>query len=138
MWIYKGKEFTSEDIGDYIGFVYIITDTLNGKLYIGKKGLVTVKTLPPLKGQKRKRKKIVETDWKTYYGSNETIKALVESEGTERFTREIIHLCKTKGEMSYIEMKEQIMRDVLLHPDKYYNGFVGGKISRSHVKNLMV
>lgn len=138
MWIYKGKEFTSEDIGDYIGFVYIVTDTLNGKLYIGKKGLVTVKTLPPLKGQKRKRKKIVETDWKTYYGSNETIKALVESEGTERFTREIIHLCKTKGEMSYIEMKEQIMRDVLLHPDKYYNGFIGGKISRSHVKNLMV
>ena len=83
MWYYKGEEFTSEDIGDYIGMVYCITDLSNGMKYIGKKGLMSVRRLPPLKGQKRKRKKIVETDWKKYYGSSEQVKLLVEEKGPE-------------------------------------------------------
>jgi hypothetical protein len=135
-WNYKNKEFTSEDIGDYVGFVYMITDLDNGMKYIGKKNFFSRTRLKPLKGQKRKRTKITESDWQSYHGSSDEVKALVESHGSDRFHREILHLCKGKGEMSYLEMKEQIVRDVLLKPDEYYNAFVGGKIHRNHVKNL--
>lgn len=136
MWYYEGKEFTSDDIGENVGFVYIITDKETGKKYVGKKTVMSRRKLPPLKGQKRRRTKIVETDWKSYYGSNEEIKLLVESSGAERFHREILHLCKSKGEMSYLEMKEQVEREVLLRPDEYYNGIIQVKIHRNHVRNL--
>ena len=101
--------------------------------YIGKKNFWSVKRLPPLKGKTRKRKKITESDWKEYYGSSEEVKQLVESQGCDNFKREILHLCDSKGEMSYYELKEQVMNDVLLKPDEYYNAFVGAKIHRKHV-----
>jgi len=137
MWMYKGKEFTSEDIGEYQGFVYQITDTFNGMKYIGKKGLISKRKLPPLKGKKRKRTKIVETDWKTYYGSSEWVTNLIEESGKDRFTREILHLCTTKGEQSYIEAKLQFEFEVLLKPDEYYNRFIGCKLHANHVKGLI-
>lgn len=136
-WTYEGKPFSSDDIDDHTGFVYEITDTLNGKKYIGKKKLSSTRTLKPLKGQKRKRKVVSESDWMDYYGSSEEVKALVEEFGTNRFDRKILRLCKTTAEMSYYEMKEQVGRDVLLRPDEYYNAFVGGKIHRNHLKHLI-
>lgn len=135
-WTYKGQPFTSEDIGDYEGFVYMITDLHNDMKYIGKKNFHSRTKLRPLKGQKRKRTKVQESDWQDYHGSSDEVKALVEEHGYDRFQREILHLCMTKGEMSYLEMKEQIVRDVLLKPDEYYNAFVGGKIHRNHLKRL--
>jgi hypothetical protein len=136
MWYYKDKEFTSEDIGDYAGFVYVITDLSNGMKYVGKKTLQSKRRLPPLKGKTRRRTKIVESDWQKYYGSNDEIKSLLEEHGESRFHREILHLCKTKGEMSYMELKEQMDRQVLLKPDEYYNGIIQVKIHRNHVKNI--
>jgi len=133
-WKYKGKVFTSEDIADYEGFVYIVTDLDNGMKYIGKKNFYSRTKMRPLKGQKRKRTKVTESDWQTYHGSSEEVKLLVEQ--GKKFDREILHLCHSKGEMSYLEMREQIVRDVLLKPDEYYNAFVGGKIHRKHVKKL--
>lgn len=135
MWYYQGKEFTSDDIGDHIGFVYILTNKLNGMKYVGKKLLKSTRKLPPLKGKKRRRTKVTESDWQTYYGSSEETMALVEEHGGEIFKREILHLCHTKGELSYMELKEQMDREVLLRPD-YYNGIVQVKIHRSHVKKL--
>lgn len=136
MWYYDGELFTSEMIDAHAGFVYEITDTLNGKKYIGKKKLSSTRTLKPLKGQKRKRKVISESDWMDYYGSSEELKNLVEEFGRDRFSRRIIRLCKTTAEMSYYEMKEQLDKDVLLRPNEYYNAFVGGKIHRNHLKHL--
>lgn len=136
MWYYEGKPFSSEDINGHIGFVYEITDLMNGKKYIGKKKLSSTRTLKPLKGQKRKRKVVSESDWMDYYGSSEEVKSLVEEFGTSRFSRRILRLCKTTAEMSYYELKEQVTNDVLLKPDEYYNAFVGGKIHRSHLKHL--
>jgi hypothetical protein len=132
-WFYNKEPFTSEMIADYIGFVYQITDNSNGKKYIGKKGLMSKRRLPPLKGMKRRRVKIVETDWQDYYGSSESVKALVEEHGRESFHREIICLCKSKGEMSYWEVYHQIINHVLFKPDEYYNEFIGCKINRKHL-----
>ena len=132
-WFYNGEPFTSEMVEDNIGFVYCITDTRNGLKYIGKKGLISKRRMPPLKGKKRRRIKIIETDWQSYYGSSETVKALVEEYGPETFHREILRLCKSKGQMSYYEAKMQFETDCLLKPDEYYNEFIGCKINRRHL-----
>jgi hypothetical protein len=135
MWLYNGEEFTSEMIDKYVGFVYIITDLSNSKKYVGKKLFQSKRKLAPLKGKTRKRTKILESDWMNYYGSSEEVKQLVEERGAENFKREILHLCDTRGIMSYLEAKEQFDRNVLLD-DSYYNGIIQCKIHRSHVKGL--
>jgi hypothetical protein len=135
MWLYNGEEFTSEMIDKYVGFVYIITDLSNSKKYVGKKLFQSKRKLAPLKGKTRKRTKILESDWLSYYGSSEEVKQLVEERGAENFKREILHLCDTRGIMSYLEAKEQFDRNVLLD-DSYYNGIIQCKIHRSHVKGL--
>jgi len=136
MWNYEGREFTSDMIGEFVGFVYCITDSRNGKKYIGKKTFKSRRTLPPLKGKTRRRKVVKESDWMMYYGSSEEVKSLVEEHGGEVFNREILHLCNSKGEMSYLELKEQIEREVLLS-DEYFNGIINCKIHRSHVQSLV-
>jgi hypothetical protein len=135
IWNYKDKEFTSDMIEDYIGFVYCVTDLANGKKYIGKKNFWSIRKLPPLKGKTRRRTKKTESDWMKYYGSSEEVKTLVEQSGGERFKREILRLCQSKGEMNYMEMYEQVTRNVLFRDD-YYNEFIGVKIHSKHVASL--
>ena len=134
-WLLNGISFTSEMIEGHIGFVYEITDLSNSKRYIGKKNFYSTRRLPPLKGKVKKRKKVAESDWKEYYGSSEEVKLLVEKNGINSFRREILHLCESKGIMSYCEAKIQFERDVLLRDD-YYNEFIGCKIHSSHLKKL--
>ena len=93
MWKYNGQEFSTADIPEGAeGFVYIITDN-DGKKYIGQKRFFSKRKLPPLKGKTRKRTKIVESDWKSYFGSSENVKALLEERGPEAFEREVLHIC---------------------------------------------
>jgi hypothetical protein len=113
MWIYKGSEFTSDMIKDNIAFVYIITDTTNGKKYIGKKVFHFKKTMPPLKGRKNKRHKKVDSDWQSYYGSSKVLLKEIEEKGKDKFEREIVSLHPNKTEANYHEMKLQFMLDVL-------------------------
>ena len=105
------------------------------KKYIGKKLLWSKRRLPPLKGKKRKRVQVKESDWKDYYGSNEEVKGLVESHGGDRFIRRVLRLCKTKGELSYYEAKEQFDKDVLFDP-MYYNEFIGLKVHSKHLGDI--
>lgn len=135
MWIYKDKEFTSDMIGSRVGFVYCLTDKESNKKYIGKKRFWSKVTKPPLKGKTRKRKTIKESDWLTYCGSNPETMSLAEAQGVSAFHREILHLCNTLGELSYLELKEQVDRGVLLCDD-YYNGIIQCRIHKSHVKSL--
>ena len=135
MWYYNGKEFKSEDIGDYVGFVYLITDKTTDMKYVGKKLFRSTRKLPPLKGKTRRRTKITESDWMDYFGSSEDVKQLVEEHGRDNFHREILHLCNSKGVMSYLELKEQVEREVLLRDD-YHNGIIQVKIHKTHVKEL--
>lgn len=132
MWYYNNEEY-SETPEEYQGFVYCITEKDTGLKYIGKKFFWKPKTLPKTKTRKRRVKTRAPSDWMKYYGSSKEVKALVESKGTDNYHREILHLCRTKGECSYYEMKEQFERDVLLKPEEYYNAFIGGKIHRKHI-----
>lgn len=132
MWLYKNKLF-DETPEEFQGFVYCITELDTGKKYIGKKFFWKPKTLPITKTRKRRVKTRVESDWRKYYGSSKEVQSLVESKGEDNYKREILKLCKTKGECTYYEMKEQFDRNVLLS-DEYYNEFIGGKIHSKHVK----
>jgi hypothetical protein len=138
IWTYRGKEFTSEEIESYQGFVYLITNLENGKKYIGKKFFVKPKILPKTKSRKRRVRTTVESDWKAYFGSSEALLNDIAEWDDERknagISREILRLCKTKGECSYYEIKEQLAVDALLD-ENYYNSFVGCKIHRRHVIN---
>ena len=131
MWIYQNKEFTESDIDKNIGYVYLITNKLNNRQYIGKKLFWFSKTRT-VKGKKKKEKAL--SDWQTYWSSSEQLKNDVVNLGEENFTREILYLCANKGTMSYLEAREQFSRRVLEFPDLWYNGIIQCKIHRTHVK----
>ena len=123
-----------------VGFVYIITNNVSGRKYIGKKlakfSKTTYKTVK-LKNGKKKRKKIrgkIESDWQTYYGSNEQLNQDIAELGSDNFTREILFYCTSKAACSYIEAREQFNHRVL-ESDDYYNGQIVCRIHGSHIKN---
>ena len=134
-WTLSGKPFSVEyeDLEEYVGFVYIVTERGTNMKYIGKKLFHRTKTLPVTKTRKRKKKTLVESDWRTYCGSSEKVKEILSVRGLDGFRREILHLCRTKGECSYLEAKEQFDRNVLLRDD-YYNGIINCRINRKHLK----
>ena len=137
MWLYNDKVVSSiEDMPEgSIGFIYRVTHVKSGKKYIGKKALYHNRTLPPLKGMKRKRKVVKESDWQTYYGSQDEIKQLVkESQDTLDFTREIIIFGKTKKQLTYYEAKI-LFSEGVLESDKYLNSNILGKFYR---KDLII
>ena len=131
-WLYNDQPF-NDTPEEFQGFVYQITELDTGKKYIGKKFFWRPKTLPITKTRKRRVKTRVESDWRNYYGSSQEVKLLVEEKGREKFKREILRLCETKGECSYYEAKLQFEKDVLLS-DEYYNEFIGCKIHAKHIK----
>ena len=137
-WLYQGTVVT-ELPEECVGFVYIITNTDSGKKYIGKKlakfSKTTYKTVK-LKNGKKKKKKIrgkIESDWQEYWGSSPNLTADINTLGKEKFTREILHYCKSKSETSYIEAREQFERKVLESQD-YYNGHIQVRVHGSHIK----
>lgn len=129
MWLYNKSEFTEDMIHDYVGFVYMIRNTTNGKSYIGKKLFTKSKTYQ--KNKKRKRKR-VSSDWIDYTGSNDQLNEDIKNGHV--ITKEILHLCKSKGFCSYYETKEILERNCLLLPDFWYNAWISCKIRRSHLK----
>lgn len=111
------------------GMVYVITHIETGKFYIGKKQMVSLKTKPPLKGKSRKRKLLVESNWKSYTSSSNEVNSDIEKYGKNKFKFEIIRFCNSKSEMAYYEAKEQFARDALLKKDSY-NNIVNLRISK--------
>jgi hypothetical protein len=124
---------------DCVGFVYLITNNISGRKYIGKKlakfAKTTYKTVK-LKNGTKKKKKIrgkIDSDWREYYGSSDQLTADVLQLGSENFTREILYYCQSKAECSYIEAREQFRRKVL-ESDDYYNGHIQVRVHGSHIK----
>ena len=130
-WLYNGEAFISPNESDY-GFVYLITNLQNGKMYVGKK-LFWFKRTKTLKGKKKRY--LAESDWQGYFGSSIVLNKEVKEIGSDQFKREILHLCTSKGECSYLETKEQIERAVLFNPEMYYNDWIICRVHRKHELN---
>ena len=130
-WTYRGN-IIDEIPKDIEGFVYLITNLTNNKKYVGKKLAKFKTTKPPLKGKKNKRRGYKESDWKDYWGSSDHLNEDVQTLGPENFTREILYMCKSRGEMSYLEAREQFERRVL-ETDEYYNGIINVRVGGSNI-----
>lgn len=128
MWTYKNEPLTEIPEG-YEAFVYCITCRSNGKKYIGKKLFKFTRTS---KRKGKRVKKQVDSDWLDYYGSNKELLEHVALYGEDKFDREVIRLCKTKGEASYYEAKEQFDRDALIS-ESYYNSWIMIRVRKSHI-----
>ena len=132
-WYYKNK-IVKEIPEGTIGFVYIITNTTNNRKYIGKKLAQFKKTKPPLKGRKNKRRSLVESDWRNYYGSSDELAEDVETLGKDKFKRKILYFCCSKAELSYIEAREQF-RYKVLETDDWYNGHIRVRVHQKGILN---
>jgi len=135
-WIYKGRPFTSDDIGDYYGFVYRITNTTNEKSYIGRKYFVQKR-----KPRGGKRRVTSESDWKRYFGSSDELKQDIKRIGRNFFRREILSLHTTLGKVNYEETKQLFIHNVLMEAlddgtPKYYNSNILGRYMRKDYGNF--
>lgn len=127
-WIYKGKLFDESLLKGFAGFVYLITDTTTDRKYIGRKyGTFSRK-------KKGKRVKF-ESDWKDYYGSSEELHKLIEEKGKDKFTREIICLGKTRGEVNFLEIAALFYVEAL-ESDKWINASIN-KWRKKNVINYL-
>lgn len=136
-WYYQDK-LVEELPEECIGFVYLITNIVSGRKYIGKKlakfSKTTYKTVK-LKNGTKKKKKIrskVDSDWRDYYGSSPNLTKDIDTLGKENFKREILYYCNSKAQCSYIEAREQFSRKVL-ESDDYYNGHIQVRVHGSHI-----
>tara|TARA_B100000900_G_scaffold291249_1_gene250095 strand:+ start:137 stop:583 length:447 start_codon:yes stop_codon:yes gene_type:complete len=135
-WMYEGKPFTSDDIGDYYGFVYRITNTTSSKSYIGRKYFVQKR-----KPKGGKRRVTSESDWKRYYGSSDELKQDIKTLGRDSFKREILSLHTTLGKVNYEETKQLFLHNVLMESldngePAYYNSNILGRYMRKDYGNF--
>jgi hypothetical protein len=131
MWLHHDSPFEPIELDPkkIYGFVYLIENLVNGRKYVGKKlfffkGFKTVK--------KKKKRILVESDWKTYYGSSNALQKDINEIGKINFRRVILHLCTSKSECSYLEMYEQITRKAILL-DEYYNDQIRVRVTRNQL-----
>ena len=129
-WTYQGATFTSDDIDDFFGFVYRITNLQTGKQYIGRKYFV--QNRKP-RGSRRKRKS--ESNWKAYYGSSKELTEDRKLLGNNCFKREIISLHKTLGKVNYEETRQLFINNVLTESREdgtpaFYNSNILGRYMR--------
>ena len=129
MWLYNSSPFEEIPENAY-GYVYLITNTVTGRKYIGKK-LFWFRKTKQVKGKKKRIK--VESDWRDYWSSSDEVKKDVETLGADKFIREILHICPNKGSCNYLEAREQMDRRVL-ETDNYYNGQIQCRVHRTHIK----
>jgi hypothetical protein len=140
VWLYENTQIEQLP-EDCVGFVYLITNRITGRKYIGKKLAKFSKTtyrVVKLKNGNKKRKKIkskIDSDWQLYYGSNDQLNQDILALGADNFTREILFYCRSRAECSYVEAREQFSHRVL-ESDDYYNGQIVCRVHGSHIKKL--
>jgi hypothetical protein len=93
------------------------------------------KKMKPLKGKVNARRKIVESDWKTYTSSSNIINDYISKNGKDGILFEILYLVKGgKFELKYCEMKEQVLKNCLFD-DKCMNGIINVRLGKK--KNIV-
>ena len=131
-WYYQGTTFTTDDIGDFFGFVYRITNIQNGKQYIGRKYFWQKR-----KPRGGKRRVTSESDWKRYYGSSDELNSDRKLLGNSTFKREILSLHTRLGDVNYEETKQLFLNNVLQESlsdgtPKYYNSNILGRYMKKN------
>jgi len=129
-WYYQGTAFTSDDINDFFGFVYCITNIESGKQYIGRKYFYQKR-----KPRGGKRRVTSESDWKRYYGSSAELNSDRKLLGNTAFKREILSLHSRLGDVNYEETKQLFLNNVLSESldngePAYYNSNILGRYMR--------
>lgn len=132
MWLYNDVPIDSIDLSEYVGFVYVITNKVDDRIYIGKK-LLKFKRTKTIKGKKKKI--FIDSDWKDYWGSSKLLHLDLDELGKDSFKREVLRLCKSRGELNYYEAKYQFDWRVL-ESDKFYNEWISLKSHKVHLKNV--
>ena len=135
-WYYKGTAFTSDDIGDFFGFVYCITNNQSGKRYIGRKYFQQKR-----KPRGGKRRVTSESDWKRYYGSSDELNSDRKLLGNLAFKREILSLHTRLGDVNYEETKQLFINNVLMESldngePAYYNSNILGRYMKKNYGNF--
>lgn len=130
-WTYAGADGDRFAQGDELklGFVYKVTERSTGRWYIGKKQMTRIAKLPPLKGTKRKRRVVKETDWRKYKTSSTAIVELCEKHGEEHFDWEILSFHNSKSMLAWIELGHQVRGDCLRN-EMSFNGIVNIRLSK--------
>jgi hypothetical protein len=133
MWLFENKPLdNNDDLDQYVGFVYIIKNNEDEREYVGKK-LFKFRRTKKIKGKKKRL--LIDSDWKSYWGSNKSLLEDVKELGESCFERKILRLCKTRGEMNYYEAKYQFDLGVL-ETDRYYNEWISLRVHKAHVKKI--
>lgn len=120
-------------------YIYLITNLLNNKIYVGKKQLNFYKKVALSKKEKllpenkRKRYKIIVTDggWEKYYGSSQELKEDIKKYGIDNFKKEILQEVYSKSEASYWEGYWQFHFKVLEIDS--YNKWISLKVYKNNL-----
>ena len=131
-WLLNGKP-VDEPPDKAIGFLYRITRLDTGRQYLGKK-LLQFRRTKQVKGVKKKM--MVESDWKVYWGQNQTVKAEVATLGADKFKREIIKFCFQKQECNYEETR-YIMEERAMFSEDYYNQWFTVRVTKKHIQSAL-
>jgi len=94
------------EIVDPYGFVYITTNMINGKMYIGQKKFID--------------------GWKYYLGSGTALKLAIIKYGKENFNREIISIAYSKEQLNELEIEVIKNHNAVENRDYYNLNFGGG------------
>ena len=134
-WIFNGHPFLSENIDDYFGFVYCITNLCSGKRYIGRKYFYQHR-----KPRGKSRRVKSESDWKRYYGSSKELADDVATQGKISFKRDILSLHKSKGLTNFEETRQLFLNNVLTEAfddgtPAFYNSNILGRYMRKDYFN---
>ncbi len=135
-WLFNGVEISDipDKFKDHVSFVYLITNKVNKKRYVGFKSFIS--KIRKIVSQKKKTV-YVESDWKDYYGSSHELLSDVGKYGKGSFIREIVAFTYSKPLGKYYEILEQLNRGVLTgNADKYYNGIINVRLNKTHLKDF--
>ena len=94
------------------GFIYITTNLVNGKRYLGQRKY--------------------SNGWKSYLGSGVALKNAIKKYGKDNFKREIIIEAETAKELNQLEYELSIEYDVV-NSDDWYNLCYGGGATNGYV-----
>jgi len=139
-WMYQRIDFQDQDIPNgAVGFIYIMTAIINGNSvsYIGKKNFYSNKKKPlgkkkaPTDKRKKTYTRVSKLAYHNYYSSNDVLKQ-AHKDGIN-IKRDIIKICYSKTELTYHEVKNQFLYEVL-EQDHYLNGNILGRWFRGKLK----